>query len=66
MLRFVLGGPIVRGVISLVTLVFVWIGTEVGAGETRAFDSAIFWRFANRATLPDQSGRTRCSWRCLT
>ena len=41
MLRFVLGGPIVRGVISLVTLVFVWIGTEVGAGETRAFDSAI-------------------------
>ena len=36
-----LGGPIVLGCISLVTLVFVWIGAEMGAGETRGFDSAI-------------------------
>ena len=36
-----LGGPIVLGIISMVTLVFVWLGAEVGEGETRGFDSAI-------------------------
>lgn len=36
-----IGGPIVLGFISLVTLVFVWIGAEIGEGETRGFDSAI-------------------------
>lgn len=36
-----LGDPIVLGFITLVTLVFVWFGVEVGEGETRRFDSAI-------------------------
>lgn len=36
-----LGGPILLGIVTLVTLIFVWIGAEVGEGETRGLDSAI-------------------------
>ena len=33
-----LAGPILLGVISLLTLMFIWLGAEVGEGETRRFD----------------------------
>ncbi len=35
------GGPAALGTISLIALLFVWLGSEVGEGETRRFDSRI-------------------------
>lgn len=51
-----LGGPILL-VISLVALLFVWLGSEVGEGETRRFDSRLLLALRQSGDLAQPIGR---------
>lgn len=51
-----LGGPILLGIISLVGLLFVWLGSEIGEGETRRFDSRILLALRQSGDLAQPAG----------
>ena len=51
-----LGGPISLGIISLVALLFVWLGSEVGEGETRRFDSRLLLALRQSGDLAQPIG----------
>ena len=51
-----LGGPILLGVISLVALLFVWLGSEISDGETRRFDSRILLALRQSGDLSQPIG----------
>jgi hypothetical protein len=51
-----LSGAILLGIISLVALLFVWLGSEVGEGETRRFDSRILLALRQSGDLAQPVG----------
>ena len=51
-----LGGPVLLGMISLVSLLFVGLGSEIGEGETRRFDSRILLALRQSGDLAQPIG----------